>query len=60
VDHKFKRKLREITVEANQITKATEKLLKMNAYSMAPEKDHSKRISLEQLSTSAKHVEKVK
>ena len=60
VDHKFKRRLREITVEANQITKATEKLLKMNAYSMAPKKDHAKRIPLEQLSTSAKHVEEAR
>jgi transcriptional regulator with GAF, ATPase, and Fis domain len=59
VDQKFKRRLRVITTEANQITKATEKLLKMNAYSMSPKKDHSKRIPLEQLSTSAKHVEEI-
>ena len=55
-DQKFKRRLREITAEANQISKATEKLLKMNAYSMASEKDHSKRIPLEHLSSSAKQV----
>jgi transcriptional regulator with GAF, ATPase, and Fis domain len=60
VNHKFKKRLREITVEANQITKATEKLLKMNAYSMASKKDHPKPIPLEQLSISAKHVEEVK
>lgn len=55
-DRKFKRRLREITTEANQISKTTEKLLKMSAYSVAPEKDHSKRISLEHLSSSAKQV----
>jgi transcriptional regulator with GAF, ATPase, and Fis domain len=56
LDQKLKRRLREITTEANQISKVTEKLLKMNAYSMASEKDHSKRFSLELLSRPAKQV----
>lgn len=59
-DQKFKRRLREITTEANQISKTTEKLLKMNIYSMVPEKDYSKDISLKHLSTTAKDVQKVK
>ena len=54
IDQKFKRRLREITIEANQISKTTEKLLKMNAYSVASEKDTSKRISLKHLLTSVK------
>lgn len=53
-DQKFKRRLREITTEANQISKATEKLLKMNAYSVVSKKDHTKGISLEHFSTLAK------
>ncbi len=59
-DQKFKRRLREITSEANQISKTAEKLLKMNAYSMAPEKDHPKRIALEHLSSLTKQIQEVK
>jgi transcriptional regulator with GAF, ATPase, and Fis domain len=59
-DQKLKRTLREITTDVNQITKATEKLLKMSAYSMAPERDHTKRFPLGPWSTSAQHVEEVR
>jgi transcriptional regulator with GAF, ATPase, and Fis domain len=53
IDQKFRRRLREITTEANQISKATERLLKMNACSMISENNHQ-RIPLEHPSTQAK------
>lgn len=55
-DRKLKRRLREITTEANQISKATEKLLKMNARSIASKKDSPRRIHLENLSSTIKRV----
>ena len=55
-DQRFKRRLREITTEANQISKTTEKLLKINTCSVASEKNHSKRIPFKHLSDLAKQV----
>lgn len=55
-DQKFKRRLTEITTETNQILKTTEKLLRMNAYSVVPKKDQTKRIPLGHFSTLAKEV----
>lgn len=57
---KFKKRLREITTEANQISKAAEKLLKIDAHSKASEKEHSKRIFPGQVSSLAKRVREVK
>lgn len=55
-NQKFKKRLREITTEANQISKATEKLLRMNSGLRASQEDHSRRIRLEHLSSSARQV----
>lgn len=55
-DQRFKRKLREITTEANQISKATEKLLQINAQLMASGEDQPRRTSLEHLLTPAKQA----
>ena len=55
-NQKFKRRLKEITTEANQISKATDRLLKMNACLKLSEKDHSKHIHGEHLSSSASQV----
>jgi transcriptional regulator with GAF, ATPase, and Fis domain len=41
LNQRFKRRLTKITAEANQISEATERLLKMEAYSKASEKEHS-------------------
>jgi transcriptional regulator with GAF, ATPase, and Fis domain len=56
LNQKFKRRLREITTEANQISKATEKLLKMEAYTKASRKERPKRITPGHVSSSAKRV----
>jgi transcriptional regulator with GAF, ATPase, and Fis domain len=55
-DQKLRKRLRVITTEANQISKTTEKLLKLSAYSMTQEKDHLKRIALDPLSPLTKQV----
>jgi transcriptional regulator with GAF, ATPase, and Fis domain len=55
-DQKFKKRLREITSEANQISKTTEKLLKLSACVGASEKDHSERILLEHSLISTKQL----
>jgi len=49
VDQKFKRRLKEISTGANQISKITEKLLKMNAYSMTPEKFNGSKTQWEKI-----------
>jgi hypothetical protein len=64
-DQKFKRRLREITTGANQISKVTEKLLRMKAYSMLPEKLKSSKtqsdsIPFEHLPASANRIPKDK
>jgi transcriptional regulator with GAF, ATPase, and Fis domain len=51
LDHKSKRRLREIASQVNQISKTAEKLLKMNDYSMLSQKDHAKPSPLEHFST---------
>jgi GAF domain-containing protein len=56
LNQKFKRRLREITSEAHQISKATEKLLKMDAYYKATEREHSRRIPPARVSGSIKQV----
>lgn len=60
-DQKFEKRLREITTEANQISKVTQKLLKMKALSMPTKKlngfeTQSERIPFEHLSTSARQI----
>lgn len=64
-DQSFKRRLKEITSEANQISRVTEKLLRMKTYSMPPEKlngskNQSELIHLEHLSTYPKQIQEVK
>jgi transcriptional regulator with GAF, ATPase, and Fis domain len=54
LNQKFRKRLREITSEANQISKATEKLLKMDVYYGAAEREHSKRVPLGHVSGSTK------
>ncbi len=55
-NQKFRIKLKEITSEANQISKATEKILKMDAYPRTSEPGHSKRIQLGHTSSSPKRL----